>query len=91
MKEENEFASILENSVNFHKSKFNTERQLNGGTEYAYYLINFKTKLENLIKNNKDWMEYPANIIIEFILMEYDLFSLYLEREKILESIENVV
>lgn len=81
---------MLENSVNFHKGKFKTERQLNGGTEYAYYLINYKTKLETLLKENKDWIEYPANMIIEFILMEFDLFSLYLEREKILESIENV-
>jgi len=81
----------LENSITFHKTKFSTERQLNGGADYAYYLIGYKSKLEELLKNNKDWMEFPANMIIEFILMEFDLFSLFLEREKILESIENVI
>jgi len=90
LKEEGEFASLLENSVNYHKTKFNTDRQMNGGTEYALYLIGYKNKLELLIKENKDWMEYPANIIIEFILMEFDLFSLFLEREKTLSSIDNV-
>jgi len=80
----------LDNSVNLHKGKFNTERHLTGSTEYAYYLINYKSKLEKLLKENKDWIEYPSNLLIEVILMEFDLFSLYLEREKVLESVESV-